>query len=138
MKTGIASVFAESVQNPSRRREIATPFCIRLTPSERRKLRDWAGRKSLSSYIRARLFGEDAAPRRKQRPPQRDEQALARLLHALGQSRLSQNMNQLAKLANNGALPLDETVTADLVQACEDIRVMRHALVAALNVVPED
>ena len=138
MSPDIATAFDRGANVDIAIHEVAKPVCIRLTDTEKAKLKHWAGRRTLSAYVRGRLFGDTATPRRKQRIPQPDQKALAHVLSALGQSRLSQNMNQLAKLAHNGALPLDETVTADLAQACEDIRAMRHALVAALNVVPED
>ena len=52
---------------------------------------------------------------------------------ALGQSRLSSNLNQLAKSANSGSLPVSPETEQALVQACEDVRRMRHALLTALG-----
>jgi len=138
MTPDIATAFDRGANVDIATRELAKPVCIRLTDTEKAKLRHWAGQRTLSAYVRGRLFGDAATPRRKQRIPQPDQKALARVLSALGQSRLSQNMNQITKLAHNGALPLDDELAGDLAQACEDIRAMRHALVAALNVVPED
>ncbi|MGP1275059.1 MAG: hypothetical protein ACQRW7_06550 [Caulobacterales bacterium] len=138
MTPNISTAFDQRAQNDIASSEVAQPVCIRLTATEKAKLRQWAGRRTLSAYVRDRLFGDAASPRRKQRIPLPDYKALACVLSALGQSRLSQNMNQIAKLAHNGALPLDDALCGDLAQACEDISAMRSALVAALNVAPED
>ena len=54
------------------------------------------------------------------------------MLAELGKSRLASNLNQLAKAANTGSLPVSPETEQALVQACEDVRRMRHALPAAL------
>lgn len=56
------------------------------------------------------------------------------MLADLGRSRLSNNLNQLAKAANLGALPLTQEVEAELSAACAAIRYMRHALLVALGI----
>ncbi|HEX6957894.1 MAG TPA: hypothetical protein VF194_07910 [Ferrovibrio sp.] len=68
----------------------STPFSLRLTAAERARLESEAAGKTLGAYIRERLLGEDAAPRkRKGNSPIQDHEALGRVLGALGQSRLS-------------------------------------------------
>ncbi|MEM9234045.1 MAG: hypothetical protein AAGA69_07370 [Pseudomonadota bacterium] len=109
------------------------PFAIRLTQKERQQLEAHAGNKPLSTYMRDRLLDAEARPRRYVRKPRVDEQALAKALGVLGQSRLASNLNQLAKAANIGALPVGPEVTADLEQACKDIHEMRSALLQALG-----
>ena len=132
------SHFADAAGPHSKSNDTAKPFSVRLTLAEKTQLKAWAGRRTLGRYIRDKLFGDSASPRREQRRPQRDDQMLAQMLARLGQSRLSQNMNQLAKLANSGALGVDEDLTRDLHRACSDLRDMRRVLIEALNVEPED
>jgi len=98
-----------------------------------------AGSMSLSSYIKARLFDSEApAPRRRRRRGVRDEKALRQLLAMLGSSRLSQNMNQLAKAAHVGNLPLRDEVERELNKACGDIQMMRVILMRALGIPIKD
>lgn len=113
-----------------------SPVSIRFTENERTLLKQRAGQRSISAYVRDKALGEDAAPRRKTRTATADYEMLGKVLGALGQSRLSQNMNQLAKQANMGALDVTPDVTTDLCNACEDIRLMREALIFALGLRP--
>lgn len=119
-------------------REVAKHFCIRLTPSEKALLKERAGSLTLSEYIRRRTLGDAAVSRRRRRRPSHDEKALTRLLGALGQSHLSSNLNQIAKAANMGALPVTDELIAELTQACVDIRTMRRELITALGLKAED
>lgn len=109
------------------------PFSLRLSAEEKAELLRRAGSMSLGAYIRSRLLGETTTPRRAQRRPGPDQQTLARLLSELGKSRLSSNLNQLAKAANTGSLPVGPDTEKTLVEACEDVRRMRRALIAALG-----
>lgn len=90
------------------RKKRTPPFSLRLTFEQRARLEQEAAGSSLSAYIHERLFGAEAPPARRRRgkSPVRDQQAIAELLAKLGQSRLSSNLNQLARLANLGALPV--------------------------------
>lgn len=116
-----------------------SPFSLRLTYAEKAQLLAEAGRKPLGVYIRERLFGQNAAPRKRQgNSPVKDHEALARVLAALGQSRLSANLNQLAKAVNTGSLPVTPETEADLQQACRDISALRADLLRALGKNPGD
>lgn len=66
-------------------------------------------------------------------PPVQDEQALGQLLAELGCSRLSANLNQLAKAAHSGALPVTPEVHQAILDASRDIRAMSDLLVQALG-----
>lgn len=113
------------------------PFSLRLTYEERARLDAERGDKSLAAYIRERLFGDNVAPRKKRgNSPVQDKEALGRMAGALGQSRLSQNMNQLAKAVNSGSLPVTPETEADIKEACREISEMRAELLAALGKVP--
>lgn len=71
----------------TKNRDVAQPFSLRLTPSEKTHLKALAGDRYLSDYIRSVVFGEAAKPRRKSRKPKVDDEKLARVLGALGSSR---------------------------------------------------
>lgn len=110
------------------------PFSIRFTFEERARLDVKRGRKALAAHIREALFGEDATPRKKPgNSPVKDAEALGRVLGALGASRLSSNLNQLAKAVNTGSLPVTPETEADLVAACEEVRAIRDDLLRALG-----
>ncbi|MEZ5911378.1 MAG: hypothetical protein R3D84_03385 [Paracoccaceae bacterium] len=126
------------IANPkAKTAEYPPPFSLRLTYEERARLDAERGSKTLAAYIRERLFGVDAAPRKKRgNSPVQDKEALGRMAGALGQSRLSQNMNQLAKAVNSGSLPVTPETEAEIKEACREISEMRAALMAALGKVP--
>tara|TARA_R110002051_G_scaffold325141_1_gene425979 strand:- start:5197 stop:5532 length:336 start_codon:yes stop_codon:yes gene_type:complete len=104
-----------------------------LTADERVKLEAAAGETPLGSYIKSRLFGEDTRPMRRARRPSLDRKLLAEALGKLGQSRLPQNMNQIAKAANLGTLPVLPETEEEIRQACYEIAVMRMMLMKALG-----
>ncbi len=113
------------------------PFSIRFTPEERKRVAAAAGNMPLSAYIKARLFdGLPAVPR--QRSHSRvDQSKIGQVLAKFGQSRLSANMNQIAKAANRGTLPLTPDLVKDLNGACSDIKYMRWLLVSSLGLKPK-
>ncbi|WP_019960653.1 hypothetical protein [Woodsholea maritima] len=114
------------------------PFSLRLTFEERAMLDRMAGDRPLGAFIRKQLFGDNATPRTlHQRKPGQDKKALAQALSVLGQSRLSSNINQIAKAAHLGSLPVGPELDDELKAACADIRAMRDALISALGLKPE-
>ena len=121
------------MQKPSDKNRKTTPFCFRLTECERALLEAKAGNVPLGVYVRRRVLEGQEEPRPKSRKPKPDEQVLCRVLAALGKSRLSSNLNQIAKAANIGALPLTPDLIDDLTQACAEVREMRSDLVSALG-----
>lgn len=110
------------------------PFSLRLTPEDRAQLERDAGSMSLGSYIRWRLFDPaNPPPRHRGKFPVKDHQALARVLAALGQSRIANNLNQLAAAAHIGALPVTPDIVADLCEAAAQVAAMRQMMIAALD-----
>ncbi|MEM9734293.1 MAG: plasmid mobilization relaxosome protein MobC [Pseudomonadota bacterium] len=108
---------------------------LRLTVEEHARLTELAHGMTLSAYIRACLFHSDVAPRkRKKREPVKDEKALAELLGLLGQSRIANNLNQLAYQANAGSLLLDDHSLAMITEAYDYVRFMRSQLILALGI----
>ncbi|MEM6889981.1 MAG: hypothetical protein AAF636_17855 [Pseudomonadota bacterium] len=110
------------------------PFSLRLSREERDQLERAAAGMPLGQFIRQKLFEGDLTPRRTRgQRPLKDHSALGRVLGALGNSRLSNNLNQLAKAAHLGALPVTPDLEADLFEACETIRAMRRDLMIAIG-----
>jgi len=112
------------------------PFSIRLTQEERERLEAEAKGKPLSVYMRERLLGDGSAPRKLRRKPAADQAGLAKVLGMLGQSRLANNLNQIAKAAHIGVLVVSPALLEELENACRDIRIMRDALLSALGFPP--
>ena len=117
------------------RKKRTPPFSLRLTFEQRARLEQEAAGSSLSAYIHERLFGAEApaARRKRGKTPVKDQQAIAELLAKLGQSRLSSNLNQLARLANLGALPVTPDTETAIIEAADDIAAMRKLLIEALG-----
>jgi hypothetical protein len=110
------------------------PFSLRLTFEERARLERDAAGMSLGAYVRVRLFGEQVVPRKTRgKTPVKDHEALGRVLGALGGSRLSQNLNQLAKAVNTGSLPVTPETERDLREACAAVGLIRAELMRALG-----
>lgn len=128
---------------PARRRERKhpAPFSIRFSDEERAILKREASGLSWSAYIRSKLFADNPtfAQRltRKRRTPDVDHAMIAQILGELGKSRLSSNLNQIAKAANIGALPVTPELESEIEDACAAIKDMRHILVKALGVKPQ-
>ncbi len=112
---------------------VPTPFSLRLTAEERRFLAQAAGDMPLGAYIRAQLFEGDESPRRVRREPIKDHEALGHVLGRLGNARIANNLNQLAKAANLGALPVTDETEEAIRDACEAIQEMRVVLMMALG-----
>ena len=136
----VADAFLASAARPRNKskRRYTPPFSLRLTVEERKRLDEMAGNQPVGSYIRDRLFGDQAEKRRKVKKPKPDSAMLAMVLSELGQSRLASNINQLAKAANMGALDVTPEIEREIEQACQEIETMRILLIAALGVVPEN
>lgn len=114
------------------------PFSLRLTFEERARLEQEAGDMPLGTYIRSRLFDNPVTdrPPRKPKRPVKDHQALASLLGELGKSRIANNLNQLAKAANSGSLPLTPETEKSLREACAGVQWLRVTLMQALGLQP--
>ena len=117
------------------------PFSMRFTDDERRVLELAADGRPLASYIRWLIFKEDMPelPKRRTREQMTslERKELSKLLGTLGQSRISQNINQLARAANSGSLPVNHEVMAELNDACDAIRWMRETLIKAIGLKPQ-
>lgn len=115
----------------------ASPITLRLTVEERAKLEELAVGMTLSAYIRACVFGEEAR-RRKRRPKDvvADKKAAAEALALLGQSRIANNLNQLAYHANIGVLITGDEEKAQIAEANAHLLAIRTLLLQALGASP--
>lgn len=120
---------------PKRR---AAPLSVRFSKAERDRLSELAAGRPLGLFIRERALAGQTEPRRvcrARRDPIKGGEALGRLLGLLGQSRLANNLNQLAKAANQGSLPVTKEVETELQAACAEVHEMRQLLLRALGIV---
>ncbi len=116
----------------------AIPYSLRLSQEERERLDRDAGDLPLAVYIRSRLFDDPTPRKRRMKRPVKDHKLLAELLTKLGSSRISNNLNQLARAANSGSLLLMPEIEEELRQALADIAWMRKTLMKSLGLYQED
>ena len=126
------AAFAKAV--PDKSRTSMSPLTLRLTPEERVRLEELAAGLTLSAYVRACVFAEDAKLR-KTRPKDKIEEkkAAAEALALLGQSRIASNLNQLAYHANIGALIVGEVEKDQIAEANAHLAAIRSLLMQALG-----
>lgn len=135
-----ASGTADSPAVHEPRRKRPAPFSLRLTPDERARLVAESAGAPLGAFIKAKLLGgPPPKPVRRLRGarPLADTAALAQALALLGRARLANNLNQLAHLANIGALPVTPELEAELFACLDEVRKLRGLLLAALGLEPE-
>ncbi|MGE0284399.1 MAG: plasmid mobilization relaxosome protein MobC [Rhizobiaceae bacterium] len=130
----IQPAFSAAAKPKGRPGRKTSPVTLRLTETERRQLEAMADGLTLSTYIRACLFAREEK-RRKRRPGSvvADKKAVAEALALLGQSRIANNLNQLAYQANIGALTIEDRERARLDEAYEYVLSIRALLVTALG-----
>lgn len=133
--------FTESADPPlkdNRPKRRKPPFSLRFSDADRARLEHDAAGMSLAAYVRWRLFDpENPPPRQRGKAPVKDEKALSALLADFGKSRLSSNLNQLARAVNTGSLPVTPDVEAALLHASAEIVAMRALLIEALGLKDE-
>jgi len=126
--------FTQSASPNKRKRP--SPFCIRLSETQRARLAEEAAGAPLGAYIKAKALSEPLKRRRTGLSVQ-DREALAQTLALLGKSRLSSNLNQLAHAANIGSLPITPETEEFLRECLQDIREIRRLLMVALGLKAE-
>lgn len=141
MKTDVISKFGEATQTgfyetkkPEKDKTLS-PVTLRLTKDEISTLNNLSKGMSRSAYIRKCLFGKATAPRKvRSRVPVKDQEALAQVLGLLGQTRIANNLNQIAYEANCGSLLMDEETENEIKLACAHIAWIRVKLIEALGI----
>ena len=115
------------------RRE-TSPLVIRLTKEERARLEELAVGMTLSAFVRACVFGQEAKRRKRRRKHAvADKKAAAEALALLGQSRIANNLNQLAYHANIGTLEIGTSEREKIEEAYANVLAIRADLVTALG-----
>ena len=111
------------------------PLSLRLNFEQRSQLEKEADGLPVSTYVKIRLFGSGKADKDTRIPrPLKDRQEFGRLLGVLGQSNIAANLQELTDAAASGSLVIDETSTAMLQTATQDLREIRDLLVKALGI----
>lgn len=118
---------------PRRRAKKTILLGVKLTEAERAQVTRDAGRRSISDYVRLRLFGEDARAERVPPAPRTDTRNFALALTALGQSEIAPSLRSLARSIEAGALPCDEETLNAIRASCAAVMQLRDDLVAALG-----
>lgn len=113
------------------------PFSLRLSQEERSELENLAEGRPLGQFIKDCIFSKGLRPAAPRKVPIHDRKALAEVLAALGASRISQNINQLAKAVNTGSLPVIQDTEDALNEACDAIFWIRDALIKAMGLKPQ-
>lgn len=113
------------------------PFSIRLNQKERDELQNLAGGLPLGRFIKDAIFNQGARPVASRKPSIVDQKLFAQLLGVIGQSRIASNINQLARAANCGSLPVNQEVIEGLNEAVEAVRWMRDTLIKAIGLKPQ-
>ena len=139
LTTAIADDFSAASTKPLLPKSSSPRITLRLTDDELAKLKIAAEGVSISAYIRKKLFGKDASLRKtRSRVPVRDQEALARVLGILGQTRIANNLNQIAYEANCGSLLMDKETEDEIKLACAQIAWIRVKLIEALGLKAKD
>lgn len=107
---------------------------LRLSVEDHARLKELAGSTALATYIRAQVLG-NTLPKRRPRSTASvaDKQALAQILGLLGQSKIANNLNQLAYHANVGSLAVDDETKAQIHEIYDHVLLIRTTLINALG-----
>ena len=127
----LASAFQKTDATPHKR---PPPFSLRLSQEERAYLKQKAGQMPLGAYIKAKAFADGGPVKRRAVGLEvADKDALAKALALLGRSHFSSNLNQLAKAANIGILPVTPEVEQELAAACAHIKEIKALLIKSMG-----
>ena len=110
-----------------------SPISVRVSWEEKQAFEKLSGPMPISRYIKEAILEEGKRPRASRKLAEPDREIIAKLLGVLGQSRLSSNINQLARAANSGSLPVNEDVIKALNEAADAILWIRDSLIQALG-----
>lgn len=117
-------------RKPNKQKKYPSPITFRPTDEERAMLKRETASMSQSAYIRKCLFGSKTS---KRIIPEADRMLLAQILARLGESRIPNNLNQIAYHANCGSLVLDDVTIEEINEACLHVAWMRTQLIEALG-----
>ncbi len=131
----IKNSYKVAAARPIAQKKPAPRLTLRVTEDELTQLKKLSSGISLSAYIRKCVFGKDTAPRKvRSRVPVRDQESLAQVLGLLGQTKIANNLNQIAYEANCGSLLMDQETEDEIKLACAHIAFIRVKLIEALGI----
>ncbi|RFB04273.1 plasmid mobilization relaxosome protein MobC [Parvularcula marina] len=136
---GISDIFQSDTARPTRQKtKRPAPLSIRVSEAERVWLNEQAAGGSISAFVKQRIFrGSSIAPAARSGGTRIDDTTAAKILAALGQSRIASNLNQIAKAVNLGTLPMNEETERDIREACAAVIQVKAVLMACLRTSPE-
>lgn len=135
----IKNTYKTAAAHPIARKKPAPRLTLRVTEDELAQLKKSSIGISLSAYIRKCVFGKNTAPRKvRSRVPVKDQEILAQVLGLLGQTRIANNLNQIAYEANCGSLLMDQETEDEIKLACAHIAFIRVKLIEALGIKNRD
>lgn len=120
----------ETARNRHKSKNADHRITIRITADELDQLVVDSEGMSHSAHIRRCTFGNKAS---KRVVPEADRLLLAQILAKLGESRIANNLNQIAYHANCGSLVLDDVTIEEINEACLHVAWMRTQLIEALG-----
>ncbi len=122
---------------PERPAKHPPPYTIRFTWEQREELNRLTEGEPWAPFIKQVVFSKEFLPPTPKVTPIQDKKLLARLLGTIGKSRIAANINQLAKAANSGSLPVSEDVSKSIMEACQAIFWIRDTLINAMGMKPQ-
>ena len=125
-----SKAFQAAAQPSTQAAKRPAPFSIRLTEEEKARLQQEAAGMMLGTYIKLKLLHTGPL---KPAAAVVERKMLAQALALLGQSRIPNNLNQLAHLGNVGALPLTPEILVELDEARAHVREIKLLLMAAVG-----
>ena len=106
---------------------------FRLSQSDHERLLQAAGDLTLSAYLRSTLLESEIKKIRVNKRPLKDQEQLSLALGKLMQSRLSPNINQIAKAVNCGMVIMPDEAIDTLNSAQSELTEIRNLLLSALG-----
>ncbi|MEP2758959.1 MAG: hypothetical protein ABJP66_07810 [Hyphomicrobiales bacterium] len=130
MKTEFVKASSSALEGS--KKSYPTPITFRpVDELDRQRILRAAEGMSVGAYIRQCI--DIAEGKKVRRPAVQDREELGRVLGLLGQTRIANNLNQLAYEAHAGSLLLDADCQQKIDEAYKHVCNMRSALVSALG-----
>ena len=106
---------------------------VRLSPEDHDRLVELADGVALSVFLRTTALQQKLPKRRRSGAAVQDQEAIAKILGMLGESRIANNLNQLAYHANVGSLGFDDDAKAQIDETYGYVLDLRQTLLKALG-----